>query len=392
MLHQKLLLQLTRIDRDENLNRYRPAEIGMALEDVDTPALLLDLDNFEFNIQLMADLVKKFKINHRPHAKTHKSPVVAQKQIAAGAVGQCCQKVAEAEILVAGGVNDILVSNQIVGRRKLDRLAGLARNAKIRVCVDDNDNINQINAAARRFNSSIEVLVEIDIGAGRCGVIPGKTAVDLAQSITKSSNLTFGGLQAYQGRAQHIRGFGERKLAIEKAGNLVQKTINLLSEADLDCRLVTGAGTGTFQFEASSGIWNELQAGSYCFMDADYGLNLDETGEFIDTFRNSLFIWSTIMSHSAKDRAVVDAGHKAASVDSGLPHVADLQDVTYVSASDEHGSLALGADAIGVKIGQKIRLIPGHCDPTVNLHDWYIGIRNGIVESIWSVEARGAAF
>ena len=364
----------------------------MALEDVDTPALLLDLDNFEFNIQLMADLVKKFKINHRPHAKTHKSPVVAQKQIAAGAVGQCCQKVAEAEILVAGGVNDILVSNQIVGRRKLDRLAGLARNAKIRVCVDDNDNINQINAAARRFNSSIEVLVEIDIGAGRCGVIPGKTAVDLAQSITKSSNLTFGGLQAYQGRAQHIRGFGERKLAIEKAGNLVQKTINLLSEADLDCRLVTGAGTGTFQFEASSGIWNELQAGSYCFMDADYGLNLDETGEFIDTFRNSLFIWSTIMSHSAKNRAVVDAGHKAASVDSGLPHVADLQDVTYVSASDEHGSLALGADAIGVKIGQKIRLIPGHCDPTVNLHDWYIGIRNGIVESIWSVEARGAAF
>ena len=374
------------------MNKYRPAEIGMALEDVDTPALLLDLDNFEFNIQLMADLVKKFKINHRPHAKTHKSPVVAQKQIAAGAVGQCCQKVAEAEILVAGGVNDVLVSNQIVGRRKLDRLAGLARNAKIRVCVDDNDNINQINAAARRFNSSIEVLVEIDIGAGRCGVIPGKTAVDLAQSITKSSNLTFGGLQAYQGRAQHIRGFGERKLAIEKAGNLVQKTINLLSEADLDCRLVTGAGTGTFQFEASSGIWNELQAGSYCFMDADYGLNLDETGEFIDTFRNSLFIWSTIMSHSAKDRAVVDAGHKAASVDSGLPHVADLQDVTYVSASDEHGSLALGADAIGVKIGQKIRLIPGHCDPTVNLHDWYIGIRNGIVESLWSVEARGAAF
>ena len=374
------------------MNKYRPAEIGMALEDVDTPALLLDLDNFEFNIQLMADLVKKFKINHRPHAKTHKSPVVAQKQIAAGAVGQCCQKVAEAEILVAGGVNDILVSNQIVGRRKLDRLAGLARNAKIRVCVDDNDNINQINAAARRFNSSIEVLVEIDIGAGRCGVIPGKTAVDLAQSITKSSNLTFGGLQAYQGRAQHIRGFGERKIAIEKAGILVQKTINLLYEADLDCRLVTGAGTGTFQFEAGSGIWNELQAGSYCFMDADYGLNLDETGEFIDTFRNSLFIWSTIMSHSAKDRAVVDAGHKAASVDSGLPHVADLQDVTYVSASDEHGSLALGADAIGVKIGQKIRLIPGHCDPTVNLHDWYIGIRNGIVESIWSVEARGAAF
>ena len=374
------------------MNKYRPAEIGMALEDVDTPALLLDLDAFEFNIQLMAGFAKKFGINHRPHAKTHKSPVVAQKQIAAGAVGQCCQKVAEAEILVAGGVSDVLVSNQIVGRRKLDRLAGLARNANISVCIDDQDNINQINAAAKRFNATIDVLVEIDIGAGRCGVVPGKAAVELAQIIAKNSNLTFGGLQAYQGRAQHIRGFGERKIAIEKAGKLVQETIHLLSEAGLECRLVTGAGTGTFQFEADSGIWNELQAGSYCFMDADYGLNLNETGEFINTFRNSLFIWSTIMSHPTKDRAVVDAGHKATSIESGLPLVADLKDVKYVSASDEHGSLALGRDAIDVKIGQKIRLIPGHCDPTVNLHDWYIGIRNGVVESIWPVEARGAAF
>ncbi len=364
----------------------------MALEDVDTPALLLDLDAFEFNIQLMADFAKKFGINHRPHAKTHKSPVVAQKQIAAGAVGQCCQKVAEAEILVAGGVSDVLVSNQIVGRRKLDRLAGLARNAKISVCVDDQDNINQINAAAKRFNAKIDVLVEIDIGAGRCGVVPGKAAVELAQIIAKNSNLTFGGLQAYQGRAQHIRGFGERKIAIEKAGKLVQETIHLLSESGLECRLVTGAGTGTFQFEAESGIWNELQAGSYCFMDADYGLNLNETGEFINTFRSSLFIWSTIMSHPTKDRAVVDAGHKATSIESGLPLVADLKDVKYVSASDEHGSLALGRDAIDLKIGQKIRLIPGHCDPTVNLHDWYIGIRNGMVEAIWPVEARGAAF
>lgn len=374
------------------MNKYRPAEIGMALEDVDTPALLLDLDAFEFNIQLMAGFAKKFGINHRPHAKTHKSPVVAQKQIAAGAVGQCCQKVAEAEILVAGGVSDVLVSNQIVGRRKLDRLAGLARNANISVCVDDQDNINQINAAAKRFNAKIDVLVEIDIGAGRCGVVPGKAAVELAQIIAKNSNLTFGGLQAYQGRAQHIRGFGERKIAIEKAGKLVQETIHLLSEAGLECRLVTGAGTGTFQFEADSGIWNELQAGSYCFMDADYGLNLNETGEFINTFRNSLFIWSTIMSHPTKDRAVVDAGHKATSIESGLPLVADLKDVKYVSASDEHGSLVLGRDAIDLKIGQKIRLIPGHCDPTVNLHDWYIGIRNGMVEAIWPVEARGAAF
>jgi 3-hydroxy-D-aspartate aldolase len=374
------------------LTNYRPAEIGMPIEDVDTPALLLDLDAFEYNIQLMADLVKKFKINHRPHAKTHKSPVIARKQIMAGAVGQCCQKVAEAEVLVAGGIDNVLISNEIVGRRKLDRLAGLACHASIGVCVDDPGNIHEINESAKCFGSCVDVLVEIDIGAGRCGVAPGTAAVELAKIISESSNLTFGGLQAYQGRAQHIRGFGERKIAIEKAGELVKKTVNLLLDADLSCRLVTGAGTGTFPFEATSGIWNELQAGSYCFMDSDYGLNLGETGEFINTFKNSLFIWSTVMSSQAKDRAVLDAGHKAASIDSGLPMVADLHDVTYVGASDEHGSLTIGANALELKIGQKIRLIPGHCDPTVNLHDWYIGIRNGIVESIWPVAARGAAF
>lgn len=368
------------------------AEIGMAAEDVDTPALLVDLDAFEHNIALMADLVSGFGVNHRPHAKTHKSPVIARRQIAAGAVGQCCQKVGEAEILVAGGVDDVLVSNQIVGARKLDRLAGLARQARIGVCVDDAGNIADINAAAERFGAKIEVLVEIDIGAGRCGVAPGAAAVGLAKTVDAAANLTFGGLQAYQGRAQHIRGFGERKVAIDKAGALVKDTVDQLAAAGLQCRLVTGAGTGTFPFEASSGIWNELQAGSYCFMDSDYGLNLGEDGEHVDTFRQSLFVLATVMSHPTRDRAVLDAGHKAASVDSGLPRIADLADVTYAGASDEHGTLVLGGNAAAIHLGDKVRLVPSHCDPTVNLHDWYVGVRGGVVESLWPVAARGAAF
>ena len=236
------------------------------------------------------------------------------------------------------------------------------------------------------------MLVEIDIGAGRCGVVPGKAAVELAKRIDAASNLSFGGLQAYQGRAQHIRGHGERKVAIDKAGALVKETVDQLSAAGLACRLVTGAGTGTFQFEAGSGIWNELQAGSYCFMDADYALNLGEEGEFFDTFRQSLFVLATVMSHPAKDRAVLDAGHKAASIDSGLPRIADLADVTYSGASDEHGSLVLGPGAPDIKLGDKVRLIPSHCDPTVNLHDWYVGVRGGVVETLWPVGARGAAF
>ena len=369
-----------------------PAEIGMAEVDIDTPALVVDLDAFEANIERMARLVASMGVTHRPHSKTHKSPDVARRQIAAGAVGQCCQKVGEAEALVAGGIGDILVSNQIVGRRKLDRLAALAREARIGVCVDDAGNVEEINAAASRFGARVEVLVEIDIGAGRCGVAPGAAAVELATRIERASNLTFGGLQAYQGRAQHIRGHGERRVAIEKAGVLVADTVEALRARGLDCRRITGAGTGTFEFEAASGIWNELQAGSYCFMDADYALNLNEDGSNLDTFRQSLFVYATVMSRPTRDRAVVDAGHKAASIDSGLPQVADLADVIYVGASDEHGTVQLGRNAPALQLGDRLRLVPGHCDPTVNLHDWYVGVRGGVVAALWPVAARGAMF
>ena len=374
------------------MTQNKPAEIGMPIQDIDTPALIIDLDSFEHNLNLMSKSVASLGVAHRPHAKTHKSPVIARKQIAVGAVGQCCQKVSEAEILVSGGVDDVLVSNQVVGQQKLERLAGLARHAKIGVCVDNLENIGAVNAAASKFGSQIDVLVEIDIGAGRCGVVPGAPAVKLAEAIESMSHLKFSGLQAYQGRAQHIRGFSERKVAIEKASEYVLKTIKLLGGAGIDCPRVTGGGTGTYQFEAGTGVWDEIQAGSYCFMDVDYGLNLAEDGNYFDTFQNSLFVLATVMSIPTKERAVLDAGHKASAIDSGLPKVMDLPDVEFVSASDEHGTLTLGRNAPKLSLGQKIRLIPGHCDPTVNLHDWYVGVRNNIVESIWPVAARGAAF
>ncbi len=369
-----------------------PAEIGQAEQDVDTPALIIDLEVFEANVAHMAETVRSLGIAHRPHAKTHKSADIARRQVAAGAVGQCCQKVGEAEVLVAGGIQDVLVSNQIVGQRKIDRLAALAREARIAVCVDDAQNVADLSAAARRFGTELDVLVEIDIGAGRCGTRPGAPAVALAQQVAAAPALTFAGLQAYQGRAQHIRGHGERRQAILNAAELVRETVVALEEAGLSCRLITGAGTGTYPFEAEAGVWNEIQAGSYCFMDADYRLNLDADGEQEATFGQSLFVLATVMSRPTRDRAVIDAGLKAFSVDSGLPRPAGLEDVTYVGASDEHGTLTLGPQAPGLALGQKLRLVPGHCDPTVNLHDWYVGIRNGTVESIWPVGARGAGF
>jgi D-serine deaminase-like pyridoxal phosphate-dependent protein len=308
-----------------------------------------------------------------------------------GAVGICCQKVSEAEAMVYGGVGDVLVSNQIVGAPKLARLASLARRAKIAVCADDAGNVADLNDAAGAAGVRLDVLVEIDIGARRCGVAPGEAARDLARIIDGAANLRFGGLQAYQGAAQHIREYEGRRKAIDAAVALTRDTVALLAADGLECGIVGGAGTGTYQFEAVSNVYNELQAGSYIFMDADYGRNLNADGGAFRDFENSLFVYATVMSHAARDRAVLDAGLKALSVDSGLPVPWERPGVDYVSASDEHGTLALapGSSESGLEVGDKLRLVPGHVDPTVNLYDWYVCIRDGRVEALWPITGRG---
>ncbi|MEQ8815700.1 MAG: DSD1 family PLP-dependent enzyme [Thalassobaculum sp.] len=371
-----------------------PARVGDAAAEIDTPALVIDLDAFERNLDRMAKFAHDTGIRVRPHAKTHKSPAVARAQMHRGAVGQCCQKVGEAEVLVQAGIENVLVSNQVVGASKVARLAALARRAWIGVCADDAEQVRAYGEAARRAQVDLHVLVEIDVGAARCGVAPGAPAVELAKVIADTPGLSFEGLQAYHGSAQHIRGHRERRAAIQTAGQGVQATAEKLGAAGLDCRTIGGAGTGSFRFETETGLWNELQPGSYCFMDADYGRNLDEGGEERSEFENALFVASTVMSASAPGRAVVDAGHKASAVDSGLPRVWRLTDTDYVSASDEHGKLSLGKSAHRLGLGDRVWLVPGHVDPTVNLHDWYVGVRggldDGVVECLWPVAARGA--
>jgi 3-hydroxy-D-aspartate aldolase len=368
-----------------------PARVGDPLAAVDTPALLVELPAFEANLARMARLARAAGLRLRPHAKTHKSPVVALRQIALGAVGQCCQKVAEAEILAAGGVADILISNQVVGASKLERVGALARRVALSICADDAGNVAELGAAARRYGATLTVLVEIDAGMGRCGVTPGEAAADLAGVIAATPGLAFGGLQAYHGSAQHLRGHGERRAAVAGAGERVKRTLEALARRGLPCPQVTGAGTGTFEFEAESGLWTELQCGSYAFMDADYGRNLDAGGEPIEGFAHSLFLWTTVMSRPAPDRAVCDVGLKSTSTESGLQLVADLADVTYRGASDEHGTLIVGPRAAALPLGSRLRLIPGHCDPTINLHDWYVALRDGRVEALWPIAARGAS-
>lgn len=367
-----------------------PALPGDTEEAIDTPALLLDLDAFEANLDTMARRLDGTGVRLRPHAKTHKSATVARMQIARGAVGQCVQKLGEAEALAWGGIGDILISNEVVGRAKLRRLAGLTRLASVAVCVDDAEQIVALEQVAEAAGTRIETLVEIEIGMGRCGTDPGPPAVALAERIARSPHLGFAGLQAYHGKAQHQRTAAERHETIAGAADATRRTVEQLAQRGLACRIVGGAGTGTFEEEVASGVWNEIQAGSYVFMDAAYARNLDAAGRPVSTFRHALFVLATVMSVPRPGVAVLDVGHKGVAVDSGLPLVWGMDDVRCVGCSDEHATLHFDPGARSLKLGQTLRLVPGHCDPTVDRHDWYVGVRGGRVEYVFPVDARGA--
>ncbi|HBK09363.1 MAG TPA: alanine racemase [Acetobacteraceae bacterium] len=366
-----------------------PAAPGMREDEIDTPALVIDLDAFEFNLDTMAAKLAPTGVKLRAHAKTHKSPIIAKLQMARGAIGNCVQKVAEAEVLAWGGIPDILVSNEVVGAAKLARLCALSRIAKVALCADDAGQVAAIEAAAADAGIRMTVLVEIDVGAGRCGVQPGPDAVALAAKIAASKHLIFGGLQAYHGSAQHKRTPAERRTLIGNAVDASRRTVEQLRQQGLGCPIVGGAGTGTFEIESNSGIYTEMQAGSYVFMDADYARNMDEAGAPVSTFKHALFVLSSVMSQAQTGVAVLDAGHKAVAVDSGYPTVWQRPDISYTGASDEHGKLQYGSETAAPKVGEKLRLIPGHCDPTVDKFDWYVGVRNGRVECLWPVAARG---
>ena len=369
-----------------------PAVVGMRLEDVDTPALILDLDAFETNLRRLADAVAGTagRVRVRAHAKTHKCPEIGKRQIAAGAVGVCCQKVSEAEAMIEGGIADVLVSNQIVGERKLERLAALAKRARIGVCVDNADNLRDLQAAAQRAGATIDTYIELEIGMRRCGVAPGEPALALAKAVSASPNLRFAGIHAYHGRAQHIRSMDERRAVITNAALLVKNTKTMLLGAGISCPTVTGAGSGTFMFEAELGVWDEIQPGSYVFMDWDYARN--EWAPPMPRFEHALFVLATVMSRPDPKLAVVDAGLKASSVDSGMPGVWERPGLSYTRASDEHGWVEIGPGAAAPGLGDKLMLVPGHCDPTVNLYDWYVCVRGGVVEALWPITARGALY
>ncbi len=371
-----------------------PALPGMDAADIQTPCLVLDLDALERNIRKMGDYARAHGMRHRVHGKMHKSVDVARLQMElGGACGVCCQKVSEAEVFARGGITDVLVSNQVRDPAKIDRLARIPKlGARAICCVDDIANVADLSAAAVRHGTTIECLIEIDCGAGRCGVTTTPDVVAIAKTIDAADGLKFSGLQAYQGAMQHMDSYDDRKAKVDIAIAMVRDAVEGLRAEGLDCDIVGGGGTGSYYFESNSGVYNELQCGSYAFMDADYGRILDKDGRRIDQgeWDNALFLLTSVMSHAKAEKAIVDAGLKAQSVDSGLPFIYGRTDVEYVKCSDEHGVVA---DPDGVlKVGDKLRLVPGHCDPTCNVHDWYVGVRGDKVEALWPVSARGKAY
>lgn len=371
-----------------------PALPGMDEADIQTPCLILDLDALERNIKKMGDYAKAHGMRHRVHGKMHKSVDVAKLQESlGGACGVCCQKVSEAEVFARGGIKDVLVSNQVRDPAKIDRLARMPKlGARTICCVDDLANIADLSEAAQRHGTQIECLVEIDCGAGRCGVTTTEAVVEIAKAIDAAPGLKFAGLQAYQGAMQHMDSYEDRRAKIDVAVAQVKDAVDALKAEGIDCDIVGGGGTGSYYFESTSGVYNELQCGSYAFMDADYGRILDKDGKRIDQgeWENALFILTSVMSHAKPGKAIVDAGLKAQSVDSGLPVIFGRDDVKYVKCSDEHGVVEDTGNVL--KVNEKLRLVPGHCDPTCNVHDWYVGVRGGKVETLWPVSARGKAY
>jgi D-threonine aldolase len=374
--------------------------VGQSVTAIDTPALVIDLDAMERNLLAMQDFADAKGMKLRPHAKMHKSAELALMQMQAGAVGVCVQKVSEAAALAAHGVSNIYISNELISLSKCEHLAHIlserdALKPLLSVAVDSLLGITHLAQAmaAQAPGQGVTVFIEIDVGHGRCGVPPGPAAVPLAQAIAQHPALRWGGLQAYHGKAQHLRSAAERQAAMAQVMEKVSATQAALKTAGFDVPLITGAGTGSFIHEAASGLYGELQAGSYLFMDADYAAN--EPDANMPRFEHALFVKSQVISRhigGQDSRAVIDAGHKSHAIDSGLPriwagHHADWQ---FFNGGDEHGILR-GSPLPA--LGETVWLIPGHCDPTVNLHDQMVGVRggllNGQVERIITVTARG---
>jgi D-serine deaminase-like pyridoxal phosphate-dependent protein len=355
---------------------------GIEKNQIDTPALLIDLDAMEFNIATMAGFFQKTQAKLRPHFKTHKTPILAHKQLEAGAIGITCAKVGEAEVLVNAGIRDILIANQVVGAVKIARLASLAQQARITVAVDNEENIREISAVAQIFGSLIHIVIEIDVGLGRCGVPPGEGAVVLAGFISEMPGLVFVGVLGYEGHAVFITDLKARQEAVDQAMSKLVSTADLIRQAGFNVEIVSAGGTGTYDITGRYPGITEVEAGSYILLDTRYrGVGLP--------FRCALHLLATVISTPSRQRAIIDAGKKALTDEFGLPEIAVPAGARLKNLNEEHGILEVNPDQLELKVGDKVEIIPSHVCTTVNLHDVFYAVRKNQVVAIWPISGRG---
>ncbi len=355
---------------------------GTDKREMDTPALLVDLDLMEANIARMARFLDGHGVRVRPHYKTHKTPAIALKQVAAGAIGITCAKVEEAETLVAAGIKDILIANQIVGSRKIARLTGLCRHADLMVAVDDARNVDELSAAVSAAGASLRVLVEVNVGSNRCGVEPGEDAVRLAHRVAGAPGLVFAGLMGYEGFCQRIASASEQESTTRNAMAGLVRSKELVEASGLKVGIVSGGGSGTHTITATVPGVTEIQAGSYVVMDTDYrDLGLD--------FNCALTLLATVISRPTANRAITDAGLKALTDDHGKPELIGVPGGKLTKLSEEHTTIELTDPSVKLDPGEKVEVIPSHCCTTINLHDTMYGMRNGRVEVVWQIAGRG---
>ena len=366
---------------------YRP-RVGDPLAALDTPSLLIDLDLMQDNIVLMQERLRGSQVRMRPHLKTAKCPEIARILLKAGALGGCVSKVSEAEVMAQAGIEDLLITSEIVGPPKVARLVQLVeQHPQVKVVVDSIEGATALNQAMQSVQKSLDVLIEIDVGQHRCGVQPGEATLQLAQQLAGLSFLRLRGVQGYEGHLQHIADADERERNCRRSMQLLTSTVEALRHAGFPIEIVTTGGTGTAQICASFPTVTEVQPGSFIFMDADY---LHALGP---TYASSLTVLSTVISRPAPQRAIIDAGLKSLSTDSGMAELKDTLGIRYSPLGDEHGGLTWDngymKSQAAPKIGDRIELIPSHCDTTINLFDTYYAHRDGKIEAIWSIAARG---
>ena len=356
--------------------------IGRAIQEADTPALWIDLDAFESNALKMLTLCKGQKVRWRPHVKASKSPDLAHRLIAIGAQGITCAKVAEAEAMAAGGIDDILVANEIIGATKISRLAEVAKQARIGVACDNIENISQISSIASKSNVTIDILVDINVGANRCGVSPEEASA-LAHHVDESPGLTFRGLMGYEG---HVMGMQpeDKEAASAAAAEILAQAKALVEASGLQVEILSGGGSGNYWHAASLGSINELQAGGGALMDISY----QELMKLPD-HQYALYLSAQVVSTAVHGRAILDAGWKTTGRHTGLPTISSHHGAEVASLNAEHTIVNL-PEGMNVTHGERMTLVPHYSDSTVLLHREMYAVRNNVIQDVWEITGAGA--